>query len=158
RLQHIQRERLLWCGAVLVLLFVVVSAKESVAEQPARHHHTPVSEEIPLLKVGCVYALPVEINAVRTLRFVLDSGAPDVQMPSDAARALSGPRTIRETNLRPGQLYVLAAGSTVRCSRFLLRSRPAGRHRIPDVPASIGSPRPPRLPRDGSNRPRSSPH
>src|SRR5262249_40163350 len=88
RLQHTQRERLLRCGAVLALLFAVVSAKESVAEQPARHHHTPVSEEIPLLKVGGVYALPVEINAVLTLRFVLDSGATDVQIPADAALTL----------------------------------------------------------------------
>jgi predicted aspartyl protease len=141
RLQHTQRERLLRCGAVLALLFAVVSAKESVAEQPARHQHTPVSEEIPLLKVGGVYALPVEINAVLTLRFVLDSGATDVQIPADAALTLYRTRTIRETDFLPGQLYVLADGSTVRSSRFLLRSLTVGRQRLTDVPASIGSPR-----------------
>src|SRR5262245_861928 len=121
RLQHTQRERLLRYGAVLALLCTVVSAEESVAEQPTRPQHTPVSEEIPLLTVGGVYALPVEINEMLTLRFVLDSGATDVQIPADAALTLYRTRTIRDADFLPGQTYVLADGSTVRSPRLLLR-------------------------------------
>jgi hypothetical protein len=108
--------------------------REACSAQP-----TPVSEEIPLSKVGGVYTLPVAINGVLTLHCVLDSGAADVQIPAEVALTLYRTRTIRETDFLPGKTYVLADGSTVRSSRFLLRSLTVGRQRLTDVLASIGA-------------------
>src|SRR5207247_364143 len=79
------RERLIRYVAVLALLVSMGSMGQSRAASPARQQTTPVPEQIPLRKVGGVYTLPVELNAVLTLHFVLDSGAADVQIPPEVA-------------------------------------------------------------------------
>src|SRR5215471_16697361 len=96
------------------------------------------AEEIPLVKKGGVYQLPVEINGVLTLHFILDTGAADVNIPADVALTLVRTGTIRDTDFLPGQTYTLADGSTVKSARFLLRSLKLGNRRVSDVPASIG--------------------
>lgn len=53
-------------GAVLVAIFVASNA---------------CAEQIPLERSGGVYTLPVLINNVLTLKFVLDSGAAEVSIP-----------------------------------------------------------------------------
>ena len=42
-----------------------------------------LAENIPLSKKGGVYEIPVEINGVITLNFVLDTGASEVSIPAD---------------------------------------------------------------------------
>jgi hypothetical protein len=96
-------------------------------------------EEIQLVKTGSVYALPVTVNELLTLHFVLDSGAADVQIPIDTFDTLYRAGTIQDADFLPDATYVLADGSTVRSARFLIRSLTIGRQRITDVPASIGS-------------------
>ena len=46
------------------------------------------SEEISLVQDQGVYELPVRINGVLTLNFVLDSGASDVSIPSEVVLTL----------------------------------------------------------------------
>jgi len=96
------------------------------------------AEEISLVKVGGVYALPVEINSVLTLNFVLDSGSAEVNIPADVVLTLVRTGTIKDTDFLPGATYVLADGSEVKGPRFTIRSLKIGSHHIPDVPASIG--------------------
>src|SRR5215831_5196988 len=96
------------------------------------------AEEIPLVKKGGVYQLPVEINGVLTLHFILDTGAADVNIPADVALTLVRTGTIRDTDFLPGQTYTLADGSTVKSARFLLRSLKIGQRRVANVAASIG--------------------
>ena len=96
------------------------------------------AEEVPLVKAGGVYTLPVEINGVLTLHFVLDSGAADVNIPADVAMTLLRTGTIKDTDFLPGQTYTLADGSTVKSPRFLLRSLKIGQRRVTNVAASIG--------------------
>ena len=96
------------------------------------------AEEIPLVKKGGVYQLPVEINGVLTLHFILDTGASDVNIPADVALTLLRTGTIRDTDFLPGQTYTLADGSTVKSARFLLRSLKIGHRRVANVAASIG--------------------
>jgi hypothetical protein len=50
--------------------------------------------EIPLQKQGGVYSLPVRINGVITLDFILDSGASEVTIPADVALTLLRAGTI----------------------------------------------------------------
>ena len=96
------------------------------------------AEEVPLVKVGGVYQLPVEINGVLTLQFVLDSGATDVLLPADVVLTLLRTETIKESDFLPGKTYTLADGSTVNSTRFLLRSLKIGNRRVTNVAASIG--------------------
>jgi len=42
--------------------------------------------ETPLGKNGGVYTLPVRINGVMTLNFILDTGASEVSIPADVLR------------------------------------------------------------------------
>src|SRR5690349_10098011 len=95
------------------------------------------AEDIPLIKQGGVYQIPVEINGVITLHFVLDTGAAEVNIPADVALTLYRTGTIRDTDFLPGQTYTLADGSTLNSSRFLLRNLAVGSHRIANIPASV---------------------
>ena len=97
-----------------------------------------MAEEISLVKAGGVYTLPVEINGVLTLQFVLDSGAAEVIIPADVVLTLLRTGTIKDTGFLPGKAYTLADGSTVNSPRFLLRSLKIGQRRVPDVAASVG--------------------
>jgi hypothetical protein len=99
--------------------------------------HAPV-EAIPLTDVHGVYSLPVEINGVLTLPFILDTGASDVLLPPDVALTLYRAGTIHDTDFLPGQTYVLADGSTLKSPRLILHSLRVGTHRLLNVPASIG--------------------
>lgn len=97
-----------------------------------------LAEDIPLMKRGGVYTLPVAVNGVITLNFILDTGAAEVNIPADVALTLYRAGTIRDTDFLPGQTYTLADGSTLNSSRFLLRNLTIGSHRIANIPASVG--------------------
>jgi clan AA aspartic protease (TIGR02281 family) len=86
-----------------------------------------------------VYEVPVEVNGVITLNFILDTGASDVNIPADVALTLYRTGTIRDTDFLPGQTYRLADGSQINSSRFVLRSLKIGRRHITNVAASIGN-------------------
>ena len=140
--------RTLCCLSLLVLMVCSASVGENAAKKsseqekkpavPAERASPSMAEEIPLVKVGGVYQLPVAINGVLTLHFILDSGAADVQLPADVVLTLYRTGTIRDTDFLPGKTYVLADGSPLRSARFLLRSLTVGRQHITNVPASIG--------------------
>src|SRR5713101_3200871 len=98
-----------------------------------------LAEDIPLIKKGGVYELPVEVNGVITLNFILDTGASEVNIPADVALTLYRTGTIRDADFLPGQTYRLADGSQVNSSRFVLRSLKVGQRRISNVAASIGN-------------------
>ncbi len=95
--------------------------------------------EIPLEKHGGVYELPVKINGVLTLNFILDTGASEVLIPADVALTLLRTGTISSTDFLPGKTYRLADGSIVESSRLILRELEIGGVKVCQVPASIGS-------------------
>ena len=113
---------------VLLFLFIVLMYPSAI-----------LAEDIPLMKRGGVYTLPVEVNGVITLHFILDTGASEVNIPADVALTLYRTGTIRDTDFLPGQTYRLADGSQVNSSRFVLRSLKIGQRRIINVAASIGN-------------------
>lgn len=96
--------------------------------------------EIPLEKQGGVYTLPVRINGVITLNFVLDSGASEVSIPADVASTLVRTGTIKEGDFLPGKVYSLADGSTLKSPRFLIRELEFGGIKISNVPGSVSPP------------------
>lgn len=95
--------------------------------------------EIQLEKQGGVYTLPVRINGVITLNFVLDSGSSDVSIPADVVSTLLRTGTIRESDFLPGQVYSLADGTTVKSPRFMIRELQIGGVTIFNVPGSVAS-------------------
>src|SRR5215467_5700844 len=98
-----------------------------------------LAENIPLIKKGGVYEVPVEVNGAITLNFILDTGASEVNIPADVASTLYRAGTITDADFLPGQIYKLADGSIVKSARFVLRSLKIGQRRISNIPASIGN-------------------
>lgn len=95
------------------------------------------SSDIFLKKEGGIYTLPVKINRVITLDFILDSGASEVCIPADVAMTLLRAHTIEETDFLPGKSYTLADGSVVRSQRFLIRELEMDGIKMSNVPAMI---------------------
>ena len=93
--------------------------------------------EVALQKDGGVYTLPVKINRVITLDFILDSGASEVSIPADVVLTLLRAKTISENDFLSGKSYTLADGSVVRSERFLIRELDVGGERIANVPAMV---------------------
>ncbi len=98
-----------------------------------------ISSDIFLKKEGGIYRLPVKINRVITLDFILDSGASEVCIPSDVAMTLLRAHTIEEADFLPGKSYTLADGSVVRSERFIIRELEIDSIKISNVPAMISS-------------------
>jgi clan AA aspartic protease (TIGR02281 family) len=95
--------------------------------------------EIPLHKHGGVYSLPVRINGVITLDFILDTGASEVTIPADVVLTLLRTGTISEKDFLPDKKFTLADGSIVTGSRFNIKELEAGGFRISNVPALVVS-------------------
>jgi predicted aspartyl protease len=85
-----------------------------------------------------VLKVPVQINGVISLKFIVDSGAADVQIPKDVFLTLVRAETIQERDFLPGKTFVLADGSTAKSDRFILRSIKVGDSTFSDVEASVG--------------------
>lgn len=96
------------------------------------------TREIHLNKWRGVYALPVKVNGVLTLNFVLDTGAAEVNIPSGVASRLLRNGTIGQEDFLPGRIYQLADGSLVKSSRVILKELDLGGIKVSGVTASIG--------------------
>lgn len=100
-------------------------------------------EEIPLEKLAGVYHLPVEINNVMTLMFILDTGAADMSLPEEILISLMRSGTLSQEDFLPGKTYILADGNRVRSPRVLIHKVKIGNRVLRNVPATIseaGSP------------------
>lgn len=95
--------------------------------------------EIPLEKNGGVFEVPVRINGVITLNFIIDSGAATVQIPADVASTLLRTGTISKDDFLPGAEYELADGTSVTSPRFVLRHLELAGYRVDNVEASVGA-------------------
>jgi hypothetical protein len=96
--------------------------------------------EIPLQKEHGVYKLPVRINGVINLKFILDSGASEVAIPADVAMTLIRTGTITEDDFLPGKSYRMADGSQLKSARLILREMEFGGIKITNVPCSVTPP------------------
>ena len=95
--------------------------------------------EVQLVKNGGVFEVPVRVNGVITLNFIIDSGSASVQIPADVALTLLRTGTISEEDFLPGAVYTLADGTRVTSPRFMLRRLEIAGHTVSNVEASIGS-------------------
>lgn len=91
-----------------------------------------------MFKDGGTYTVPVVINDVLTLHFVVDSGATDVAIPADVATTLVRTGTIKESDFIGSQKYQLADGSVIDSRQFIIRTLKVGDRIIENVRGSIG--------------------
>lgn len=111
-------------------------AQESTAEDFARTQQSN-STTVKMLDEGGTYVVPVLINNVITLKFVVDSGASDVSIPADVVSTLLRTGTIDKSDFIGAQTYELADGTRVPSVRFRLRSLKVGGLVIENVLAGV---------------------
>jgi predicted aspartyl protease len=92
---------------------------------------------VPLQKDGGTYVVPVLINGVFTLPFVVDSGAADVSIPADVVLTLFRTGTLEKADFIGEKTYRLADGSTVPSATFRIRFLTVGNVKIGDVTANV---------------------
>jgi len=95
------------------------------------------TNEIPLTQEGGDLTVPVLINGVIPLKFVLDSGSSDVSIPADVALTLYRTGTLQDSDFTGTQTYTLADGSTVPSDTFIIRSLKLGNVTVTNIPASV---------------------
>jgi hypothetical protein len=115
-------------------------SRGSLADQSHTSQTDAPTIEIPLEKTGGVYTIPVRINGVITLHFILDSGASEVVIPVDVVLTLVRAGTIRENDFLPGKTYSLADGSKLKSPRFVIRELELAGIKINNVPGSVAPP------------------
>lgn len=106
--------------------------------ETALPHASANSHRVQLVKEGGIYTVPVLINGVLMLHFIVDSGAADVTIPADVAMTLIRTGTIKEGDFIGSQKYQLADGSIIDSAQFTLRSLKVGDQIIENVRCSIG--------------------
>ena len=111
----------------------VVSDKEPTSEKTDEYN------EVAIAKSGGVYTIPVLINEVLTMSFIIDSGAADVSMSPDVVLTLIKTNTVSKNDWLPGQKYKLADGSVAESNRFLIRTLKIGTRTLKNIPCSISS-------------------
>ena len=73
-----------------------------------------------MVRENGVLKVPVQVNGVISLKFVIDSGASTVQVPKDVFLTLIRTETIKERDFLPGKTFVLADGSKVKSEAWVL--------------------------------------
>jgi predicted aspartyl protease len=98
-----------------------------------------VANDVSLEFTGGIYVVPVTINGVLPLRFIVDSGAADVSLPADVFLTLVRTDTITKDDYIGMQKYRLADGSVVDSDRFYIRGLKVGNQTVRNIGGSIAS-------------------
>lgn len=98
----------------------------------------PVQEVILLEKYGGVYHVPVEINGVVRLLFILDTGAAEMSVPADLVLLLRQMGQLGKNNYISPKTFILADGTRIRQERILLRQVKLGNRVLRQVSATVG--------------------
>ena len=96
-------------------------------------------KSIDLIFKNGVYSLPVKLNNILSLDFVLDLGASDVSISPDVFLVLYKSGTIKESDFIGEQRYQFADGSTSKSSVFNLSKLIIGDIELNNVRASVSN-------------------
>lgn len=110
---------------------------ESTTASNSSYQGTVGSDEVALIQRGGVYEVPVVVNDVLKINFILDSGASDVSISPDVALTLLKTGTISQADWLPGAVYSFADGSSAKSARFKIRSMKVGNRILRDVTCGI---------------------
>ena len=105
---------------------------------PSTSSLTPgLQRAVALQSDGGTYVVPVVVNNVITLKFVVDSGASHVSIPADVVSTLLRTGTIDKSDFIGQQTYTLADGTEVPSVTFRLRSLRVGDTLVTNVVAGL---------------------
>src|ERR1035437_3984915 len=96
-------------------------------------------EEISLTFSQGVYKLPVRVNNLITMDFILDLGASNVSISPDLFAVLIKSGTIKSSDFIGTETYQLADGSTAKSKTFYLRKLMIGNIEISNVKATVSN-------------------
>ena len=116
-------------------------APASAAAGPAGPRSTAPggSVSVPIRRQGGTFTVPAEINERVTLRFIVDSGASDVNIPSDVVAGMLASGALSRSDFLGRRDYVLADGSRISAETFRIRSLRIGGRVVEDVVATAGA-------------------
>lgn len=97
-----------------------------------------LAEEVPLVKYGGVYHTSVRINDTLNLKFVVDSGASMVFLPTQVYEKLKEAGTVRSADIRRKGKARVADGSIIRIRYVNIKTLQIGDTKIHDVLAAVG--------------------
>lgn len=86
-----------------------------------------------------VYYVPVEINNVLKIEFILDTGASELFLSPEIAATLLRTNTLSEQDFIGNTVYRFANGKTESCRRYKLKSVRIGNITIKDVSCAIAN-------------------
>lgn len=115
------------------LINTTPSKSDDSSDQDTEH------TEVALIKSAGVYEIPVEVNEVLKINFILDSGASDVSISADVALTLIRTDTITKEDWLPGKTYQFADGSKAKSQRFTIRSIKIGNRILRNIACSISN-------------------
>jgi len=94
---------------------------------------------VPMQRRGGTFSVPVLVNEQITLRFIIDSGAADVSLPSDVVATLVRNGTLSKSDFLGKRNYVLADGSRFTAETYRIRSLRIGDRVVENVTGTVGS-------------------
>ena len=111
-------------GAALGLALALMASPAMAA--PIDDPASQVQESIPVEAHDGAYVVPVLINGVLTLKFIIDSGSADVSIPAEVASNLKRLGTISGNDFIGSKIYVLADGSRIPSETYRISSLKVG--------------------------------
>ena len=96
-------------------------------------------EIVPIEAHAGAYVVPVVINGILELKFIVDSGAADVSIPGEVAAMLKRLGTLSDKDLLGQKIYVLADGSKVPSEIYRISSLKIGGLVMQNVTVRIAS-------------------
>jgi clan AA aspartic protease (TIGR02281 family) len=102
------------------LALVLAIAPVSAAER--NRAVTRAQEAIPIEAQDGAYVVPVLVNGLLPLKFIVDSGSADVSIPAEVASTLRKLGTLSGADLLGSKTYLLADGSTVSSEIYRIES------------------------------------
>jgi aspartyl protease family protein len=113
--------------------------KEEGMEIRNYHMIEDESEAIKLKYQNGVYVIPVKLNNIVTMDFVLDLGASDVSISPDVFLVLYRGGTIQESDFIGSETYQFADGTTAKSNVFNINTLQIGNKELKNVRASISN-------------------
>jgi hypothetical protein len=120
-----------------------IAADSSIAEEiPLQQRGSgdlvrSTAEEIPLRRKGGSYLVPVAVNGLPPMDFLLDTGSSVVALPAEIVFTLWRIGTLQSNDFIGNRVYVLADGRELPSLTFKIRELRVGQHVIRDAVGSL---------------------
>ena len=108
----------------MVLALALAASPVSAAEMDGAAPRA--QETIPIEAHDGAYVVPVLVNGVLPLKFIVDSGSADVSIPADVAWTLKKLGTMSSSDFLGNKTYILADGSQVSSEIYRILSLKIG--------------------------------